>query len=173
MIIPENRAGSGKRLTSLHSPTPAPNPIVPLSSVRNNPSLKNCHCTLREVAPRALRTPISLVRSLTEMSMMFITPAPPRASVMMLTAMKNSRMLEIILLKKTVSSAVFHIETASRSVGSKPWRAEVFVRRGDDGRHVIGRDVGAGHRKVLSHRLVRHEQTVVVCAGVIRILLFF
>ncbi len=58
-----------------------PKPIVPLSSVSNNPSLKNCHWTLRGVAPSALRMPSSRVRSLTEMSMMFITPMPPSASV--------------------------------------------------------------------------------------------
>ena len=40
----------------------------------------------RVVAPSALRTPISRVRSRTAISMMFITPMPPSASVMKPTA---------------------------------------------------------------------------------------
>ena len=44
------------------------------------------------VAPSALRTPISRVRSLTAMSMMFITPMPPSASVTTPTSVKNCRM---------------------------------------------------------------------------------
>ena len=46
----------------------------------------------RVVAPSALRTPISRVRSLTATSMMFITPMPPRPSVTSPTTVKKSRM---------------------------------------------------------------------------------
>src|SRR5262249_18902905 len=48
-----------------------------------------------------------------------------------------------------------------------------LVRRGDDGRDVIGRDVVARHRKVFPDRLVRPEQDVIFRPGVVRILLFF
>ena len=41
------------------------------------------------VAPRALRSPISWVRSLTATSMILMTPIAPRASVTMPTAPRN------------------------------------------------------------------------------------
>ncbi len=40
-------------------------------------SIKNCINTLPRVAPNALRIPISRVRSVTDTSIMFITPIPP------------------------------------------------------------------------------------------------
>ena len=43
-------------------------------------STTNCSRMSPFVAPRALRVPISRVRSVTETSMMFITPMPPTSS---------------------------------------------------------------------------------------------
>ena len=53
--------------------------MPPLTSVSRNPSRKNCRWICAVVAPSALRTPISRVRSRTATSMMFITPRPPSA----------------------------------------------------------------------------------------------
>ena len=42
-----------------------------------NASMTNCIRMFMRVAPRALRTPISRVRSVTDTSMMFMMPMPP------------------------------------------------------------------------------------------------
>ena len=63
-IIPAKRCGIGARFTSQHRPSATSMPAPPLSSVRKKPSMKNCCWMLRVVAPSALRTPISRVRSL-------------------------------------------------------------------------------------------------------------
>ncbi len=52
-------------------------PARPPIAVSTTASIKNCESILSLVAPTALRTPISFVRSVTETSMMFITPMPP------------------------------------------------------------------------------------------------
>ena len=54
-----------------------PSPIKPPRMVRTIDSIKNWVKILRRVAPKALRRPISRVRSVTETYMMFITPIPP------------------------------------------------------------------------------------------------
>ena len=43
-------------------------------------STRNCHRIVPRVAPSALRTPISRVRSVTEIIMMAMTPTPPTRS---------------------------------------------------------------------------------------------
>ncbi len=72
-------------------------PISPLNSVSMIPSRKNCARMLRRVAPRAMRNPISRVRSLTVTSMMLITPMAPNASVTSPTAPRNMFMASKIL----------------------------------------------------------------------------
>ena len=52
-------------------------PMMPPVPVRVMASKRNCQVMSRLRAPMALRTPISRVRSVTETSMMFITPMPP------------------------------------------------------------------------------------------------
>ena len=82
-------------------------------------SVKNCIAISRLVAPSALRTPISRVRSVTDTSMMFITPMPPRKSVISATHPKKT----VITLKiRCVSLAprmVSQIMSASSSSSSK------------------------------------------------------
>ncbi len=64
-------------------------------------------------APTAMRTPISFVRSVTDTSMMFITPMPPTISAIAAIAPINSvilrvvdsivsRMSEVLLRKKSL-----------------------------------------------------------------------
>ena len=50
-------------------------------------------------APMALRTPISWVRSVTDISMMFITPTPPTSKPMELTTMVISATVLMIWRK--------------------------------------------------------------------------
>ena len=52
-------------------------PSTPPTEVRNAASIRNCQRISRRLAPNALRTPISRVRSVTEIIMMAMTPMPP------------------------------------------------------------------------------------------------
>ena len=61
---------------------PARIPSTPPVPVRVIASNRNCQVMSLRRAPMALRTPISRVRSVTETSMMFITPMPPTMSPM-------------------------------------------------------------------------------------------
>jgi hypothetical protein len=116
---PWKRAGIGSVLTTAHRSAATAKPMPPLSMVRQKPSRKNCRCTAWVVAPSALRTPISRVRSRTATSMMFITPMPPSASVMMPTTQKKSRIVPIMRPNISDSSDVSQTLNASRSSGSK------------------------------------------------------
>ena len=55
-------------------------PSRPPTDVRNTASRRNCHRISRRRAPSALRTPISRVRSVTEIIMIAMTPMPPTIS---------------------------------------------------------------------------------------------
>ena len=55
-------------------------PSTPPIDVRNTASIRNCQRISRRRAPSALRTPISRVRSVTEIIMMAMTPMPPTIS---------------------------------------------------------------------------------------------
>ena len=68
-------------------------------------SIKNCVIMVRYVAPRALRIPISLVRSVTETIIIFIMPMPPTRSEMAAT-----------LPRKRVSVAVVEFIVSIRLV---------------------------------------------------------
>ena len=58
-------------------PTPVPTPMSPPRLVSTAASVKNCIRIRRFLAPMAFFRPISPVRSVTDTSMMFMTPMPP------------------------------------------------------------------------------------------------
>ena len=60
--------------------TPSVKPTSPPSAERRTASRRNCRRMSPLVAPRAIRKPISLVRSVTLTSMMFMIPTPPTNS---------------------------------------------------------------------------------------------
>ena len=68
---------SVNRETSWARPMPAPTPMSPPRLVSTAASVRNCHKMRLFLAPMAFFRPISLVRSVTDTSMMFITPMPP------------------------------------------------------------------------------------------------
>src|SRR2546426_2603040 len=71
-------AGIGvSRETPKASRPPTSIPAAPPTRVRVEASTRNCHRIARRVAPSALRTPISRVRSVTEIIMIATTPTPP------------------------------------------------------------------------------------------------
>ena len=58
-------------------PIPDATPNIPPILVRTDASVKNCPKILDFFAPIAFFKPISCVRSVTDTSIMFITPIPP------------------------------------------------------------------------------------------------
>ena len=93
-------------------------PMKPPSKQINTASIKNCDKMFICRAPMAMRTPISLVRSVTDTNMIFITPMPPTIS-------EIKAMLEInIVIVPVVDSMVCLIESLLRVKKSLvPWRA--------------------------------------------------
>ena len=78
---------------------PSNNPPYPASAVTTNASNITCVITLPGVAPKALRIPISLVRSFTTMSMMLLTPMIPA----MMVPMPMIQMKVLIAVKTPVN----------------------------------------------------------------------
>ena len=79
-------------------------------------SSRNWRRIRRGVAPRALRRPISRMRSVTDTSMMFMTPMPPTSSE--IPAIPPSRMV-------SVRSTEVEVETSDAS--------EAMVKSASDG----------------------------------------
>ena len=69
-------------------------PRIPPSDVRAADSVRNCMRIRRFRAPSAFFKPISLVRSVTETSMMFMTPMPPTSSAIEATQMSSRLVLD-------------------------------------------------------------------------------
>ena len=78
-------------LIALAMATPKMMPIIPPVALTSTVSLRNCPRMSCSVAPRARRMPISLVRSVTLASMMFMMPMPPTSKEM--AAMEPMTML--------------------------------------------------------------------------------
>src|SRR5882762_6487701 len=81
----DGRLGTAKLISRLMAP-PSNTPMTPPAPVSTMASVRNCQMTSRRRAPMALRTPISRVRCVTDISMMFITPTPPTRSPIELIA---------------------------------------------------------------------------------------
>ena len=82
-------------LGSRTAPTmPSPTPRIPPASPSTEDSTRNWRRITRGGAPSALRKPISRIRSVTETSMMFMTPMPPTSSEM--AAMPASRIVSVL-----------------------------------------------------------------------------
>src|SRR6267142_2644669 len=95
MIDPSGTyAGTGVKLCiRMAIPQPTTMPTTPPTSVNGAASTRNCHMTSRRVAPSALRTPISRVRSVTEIIMIATTPMPPTIKPTVEGAVERDRVL--------------------------------------------------------------------------------
>ncbi len=69
-----------RAVTTWAMPTARATPMAPPSRQTSTASMMNWFRMSLRRAPTAMRTPISLVRSVTDTSMMFITPMPPTIS---------------------------------------------------------------------------------------------
>ena len=100
---------------------PSTMPSTPPSEVRNAASIRNWNRISARRAPSALRTPISRVRSVTEIDMIAITPMPPTISAIdeMTISAKNVALADLIpqlqerLLRRDVE-VVRLVELAAR-----------------------------------------------------------
>ncbi len=86
----DGRLGTARLINKL-IPPPSNTPMTPPAPVSTTASVRNCQITSRRRAPMALRTPISRVRCVTDINMMFITPTPPTRSPMeLMTEIKSA-----------------------------------------------------------------------------------
>ena len=68
-------------------------------------SITNCRRMMPSLAPRALRIPISRVRSVTETSMMFIMPMPPTSREMpSMAARMAMTILTMLVMVSSISA---------------------------------------------------------------------
>ena len=83
-------------------------------------SVRNCRRMIRGVAPSALRRPISRIRSVTETSMMFMTPMPPTSSeIAAMPPSRTVRVREVLVAVSTIDSWLLMLKSASSAV--TPW----------------------------------------------------
>ena len=117
-----NSERNGRGLNSHTSTYDSSTPIAPPAKLVATPSSRNCSRMWRRRAPRALRMPISRVRSCTETNMMFITPTPPMPSVRM--PMKPSTSFSPVVMPLVISFALAdpNARSARSSFGLKPRR---------------------------------------------------
>ena len=84
----DNAIGQAPQLASASAElAPMTRPMSPPVRQSVTASIKNCERMSRRRAPTAMRKPISLVRSVTDTSMMFMIPMPPTMSEMAAVAM--------------------------------------------------------------------------------------
>src|SRR5256884_675422 len=122
---PVTRAGSGVTApTTPASVMPAARPSTPPTSERVTDSARNWRRLARRVAPRDLRIPISRVRSVTLMSMMFMITIPPTTMPMATTAGTTVKMTRVRLCQKEMSPSAVSTEKSS----SWPGRSRCAIR---------------------------------------------
>ena len=91
-------------------------------------SIKNCVSTSRRLAPTALRSPISRVRSVTLTSMIFIMPMPPTSSEMPATAARNAVNKLVIVVSVERNDAWFStLKSSSVPSTLRSWRSRSSV----------------------------------------------
>ena len=170
-------------------PTKMPRmPPVPVSVMA---SKRNCQVMSRLRAPIALRTPISRVRSVTETSMMFITPIPPISRPMELSTTTTSATPPIMSLNclhrfgvgldgKVIGLIVGHISAATEHFASlvhggvelpgiRENAQENFEARGKDFRERVDRESPHGdpHHSFRCRRLAFRTRRVTVKVGAV------
>jgi hypothetical protein len=100
-------------LMIIPTPMPSATPRTPPIAVTTIASDRNCERMSRCRAPVAIRTPISRVRSVTETSMMFMTPMPPTSSAMPPIEASKSRNWFCVAATVSSSSALLTMRKSS------------------------------------------------------------
>ena len=108
------------------TPTPLIIPIYPKIVVITNDSITIERSIERGFAPNALRIPISLVRSLTVILMILLTPTTPEINIAM--PMTQIKMLIVLNILRVSNELIISlsIHTPRLSSGEKSWMAAIF-----------------------------------------------
>ncbi len=100
-------------------PQPRSTPATPPVMVRTMDSTRNWIMMSAFRAPRALRNPISRVRSVTDTSIMFMMPIPPTSSEMAATAPRSMLIVLVALPMASWISVISWNPILSRAVSSR------------------------------------------------------
>ena len=101
-LMPKGRLATTE--ISLARPMPSITPKTPPALVSTADSVRNWAMMVRRLAPRAFLRPISAVRSVTETSMMFITPMPPTSRDRLAMDTSISRMALVRVFRSSANS---------------------------------------------------------------------
>ncbi len=104
------------------TPTPSSIPSIPPTNDRLTASARNWRRMSRVRAPTARRRPISLVRSVTETSMMFMMPMPPTSRLTEATLIRRPFMVWAICTRVWAISSTVRTEKSSSSGFWILWR---------------------------------------------------
>src|SRR5438105_1382571 len=135
-------------------PHPRSTPMSPPMLVRMMASTMNCARMRRRRAPSARRTPISLVRSVTDTSMMFMTPMPPISSAIAQMPIEAEPTLPVRLSNECCSHA---LESISESFSAS--RATPRAGRAGGRGHALARTTAGGDVLAELPRLATDAQT--------------
>ena len=97
------------------APIPTTMPIAPPTRDMTMASMRNWVIIVRYVAPSALRTPISRVRSVTDTSIIFIIPMPPTSKEIAATAPRNKVMVAVFSSTAFIMDDILLTLKSSRS----------------------------------------------------------
>src|SRR5713101_3923965 len=127
MALAEISVGQERKLLiSADPPRPAMIPTAPPSMLSVTASTRNCSCTSASVAPTAMRTPISRVRSVTLTSMMFMMPMPPTISETEAIEPSSSVITCWVCAARSATSDCVRTKKSS----SSPWRMRICLPTG-------------------------------------------
>src|ERR1051326_4294407 len=132
---PVTRAGSGEMAsTRPASANPAMSPATPPDSDNVTASAKNCRRMSRRDAPSAFRIPISRVRSVTLMSMMFMITMPPTITPIPATIGTTSKMTLVSFAQNAMRPSPVSIVKSL----SAPGRSRCAMRIASSARSIAG-----------------------------------
>ncbi|SRN37740.1 Uncharacterised protein [Shigella flexneri] len=94
-------------------------PNAPPTRQTSTASIRNCCKTSLARAPTAMRMPISRVRSVTDTSIIFITPIPPTTSEITATSVRNSCKVRVVFSTVFKTPSMFQVKKSFL-----PWRSE-------------------------------------------------
>ena len=101
------------RLTMMEIALPSMMPSAPPTTQSSTASSRNWRMISCGRAPTAMRRPISLVRSVTETSMIFMMPTPPTTREIMATIIRRLVITSVVLLMARDISAMSHTRKSS------------------------------------------------------------
>ena len=109
--------------TNFATPRPITMPMAPPIAASTSDSIRNWARISPGCAPTAMRMPISRVRSVTDTSMMFMTPIPPTTSETSAIAASRLVKVSVALVNTPVISAMVVVLKSSSSSGARRCRS--------------------------------------------------